>query len=617
MANTEKIRNIAIIAHVDHGKTTLVDGLLKQGGTFRENEHVAERVMDSGDIERERGITITAKNTAVHYKDFKINIVDTPGHADFGGEVERILSMVDGACLLVDAAEGPLPQTRFVLKKALAQGLKVMVVVNKVDRQDARPQEVLNEIFNLFIDLEANDEQCDFPVIYAVAREGKAFKSLDDRSKATDLIPLFDLITSFVPPPKADPDAKLQMLIANLGYSDYLGRLAIGRVIAGELKVGMQVAVVGETSKGEKTVKPLKVTGLFTYNGLKQVPTDRVLAGDIAVLAGVDDIKLGDTVVGVADPQVVPLEMRWDPRDLALPRPKIDEPTLAVEWSVNNSPLAGKEGEFVTSRKLRERLEKETLTNVALRFQETDSADRFMMMGRGEFQMAILAETLRREGYEFALGQPRILFKEENGVTLEPYELAILDVPEFSQGTVTQMFQVRKGILQNIQNRNGRVRIEIKIPSRGLIGLRSRFMTETKGEGLFNFQSAGYEPVKGDIPQRMVGALVSDRNGESNVYSLKDTQERGILFVNGGVEVYEGMIVGENAKPQDLWVNVTRAKQLTNFRTVNKDEAIVITPPRPMTLERGLEWINEDEIIEVTPKSIRARKKILSKTQRK
>jgi GTP-binding protein len=613
----EKIRNIAIIAHVDHGKTTLVDGLLKQAGTFRENEAIADRVMDSGDIERERGITITAKNTAVLYKDYKINIVDTPGHADFGGEVERILSMVDGACLLVDAAEGPLPQTRFVLRKALAQGLKVMVVINKVDRQDARPAEVLNEVFNLFIDLDANDEQADFPVVYAVAREGKAFNKLEDRATSDSLNPLFDRIVSFVPAPKADPTKPMQMLIANLGYSEYLGRLAIGRVRAGTLKVGEQAAVIGADENGNQTSKAMKIMGLFTFHGLKQAPTDEVVSGDIAVLAGIEEIKLGDSVVASPDPQKVPFDKRWDPKTLALPRPRIDEPTLSVEWMVNTSPLAGREGEFVTSRKLRERLEKEVMTNVALRFHETESAERFILMGRGEFQMGILAEQLRREGYEFALGQPRIINKTIDGQECEPYELAIMDVPEFAQGTITQMFQVRKGLLQNIQNRGGRVRLEIKIPSRGLIGLRSRFMTETRGEGLFNFQSLGYEPLRGEVPQRLVGALVSDRAGDSNSYSLEGTQDRGVLFIGHGVTVYEGMIIGECAKPQDLWVNVVRSKQLTNFRTVNKDDAIVLTPPRIMTIERGLEWVNDDEIIEVTPKSIRARKKLLSKSGRK
>jgi GTP-binding protein len=613
----QNIRNIAIIAHVDHGKTTLVDGLLKQAGTFRANESVADRMMDTGDLERERGITITAKNTAVLYKDYKINIVDTPGHADFGGEVERILSMVDGACLLVDAAEGPLPQTRFVLRKALSQGLKVMVVINKIDRQDARPQEVLNEVFNLFIDLDASDEQCDFPVVFAIARDGKAFNKLEDREAAVDLQPLFDKIVSFVPPPKSNPNEKLQMLIANLSYSEYLGRLAIGRIRSGSLKVGDLVSVVGENASGQQTTKSVKVQGLFTYQGLRQVQADEVSSGDIAVLAGVDEIRLGDTIVAFPDPQKYSASERWDPASLALPRPQIDEPTLSMEWLVNTSPLAGREGEHVTSRKLRDRLLKETLTNVALRFLDTDSPERFILMGRGEFQMAILAEQMRREGFEFALGQPQILYKTIDGVQHEPMELAVLDVPEFAQGTITQMFQVRKGILQNIVNRgSGRVRLEVLIPSRGIIGLRSRFMTETKGEGLFNFIAAGYEPLKGEILNRVNGALVSDRAGDSNSYALESLQERGVLFVGNGVNVYEGMVIGENAKDADLWVNPTKTKQLTNFRTVNKDDAIVLTPPRVVTLERGIEWIANDEILEVTPKNIRARKKQLSKNAR-
>jgi GTP-binding protein len=613
--DVQHLRNVAIIAHVDHGKTTLVDGLLKQAGTFRSNEAVADRVMDSGDLEKERGITITAKNTAVILNEYKINIVDTPGHADFGGEVERILAMVDGACLLVDAAEGPLPQTRFVLRKALAQGLKVMVVINKVDRPDARPQAVLDEVFNLFIDLEANDEQADFPVIYAIARDGKAAERLEDVEHSKDLMPLFKKIIEFVPAPKVDQSAKTKMLISNLGYSDYLGRLAIGRVSSGNLKVGSQAAVIGLNAKGENTVKQMKITGLFTYHGLRQAPAEEVTGGDIAVLSGIDEISLGDSVVEVADPQVVPLAERWDPISLVMVRPKIDEPTLAMEWAVNNSPMAGREGEHVTSRKLRDRLIRETMTNVALRFMETESPDRFIVMGRGEFQMAILAEQMRREGFEFALGQPRILNKEIDGVTHEPMELAVLDVPEFSQGTITQMFQIRKGLLQNIVNRGGRVRLEILIPSRGLIGLRSRFMTETRGEGLFNFISAGFEPLRGDIPHRLVGCLVSDRAGDANSYSLESLQDRGVMFIGHGAQVYEGMVLGENARPGDLWINVTKAKQLTNFRTVNKDDAIVLTPPRVVTLERGIEWITEEEILEVTPKNIRARKKILAKNQ--
>lgn len=615
--STEKIRNIAIIAHVDHGKTTLVDQLLKQAGTFRSNEATADRMMDSMDLERERGITIAAKNTAVLYKDYKINIVDTPGHADFGGEVERILAMVDGCCLLVDAAEGPLPQTRFVLRKALAQNMRVMVVVNKIDRQDARPQEVLNEIFNLFIDLEANDEQCDFPYIFAIARDGKAFAKLEDRNDPeANLQVLFDKVIEIMPHPRVEPEKPLQMLISNLSYSDYLGRLAVGRVVAGKLKVGETAAVVGVNAKGESQVKPFKIQGLFTYHGLKQVPVDEVVAGDIAVLAGIEEVNLGDTIAAAPGPGT-PAANRWDPASLALPRPTIDEPTLKIEWYVNTSPLAGREGQHVTSRKLRDRLEKETLTNVALRFQETDNADRFMMMGRGELQMAILAETLRREGFEFALGQPQILIKEENGVKMEPVELAILDIPEFSQGTITQMFQQRKGILQNIVNRgSGRVRLEIQIPARGLIGLRNRVMTESRGEGLFNVISAGYQEMKGEIPNRLNGALVSDRAGESNAYALEGLQERGILFIGHATQVYEGMIVGECAKDNDLDLNVCKSKQLTNFRTVNKDDAIVLTPPKLMTIERGMEWIADDELLEITPKSIRARKKVLEKNRR-
>ena len=617
--SAEKIRNIAIIAHVDHGKTTLVDGLLKQSGTFRTNESVADRVMDSGDLEKERGITITAKNTAILYKDYKINIVDTPGHADFGGEVERILSMVDGCCLLVDAAEGPLPQTRFVLRKAMDQGLKVVVVINKIDRQDARPQEVLDEVFNLFIDLEATDEQCDFPVVYAIAREGKAFKELSGRELATDLSPLFDQIIETVPPPTILEGGKFRMIVANLGYSEYLGRLAIGRVREGRVRPNEPLALVYEDATTlEQKGKPVRVTGIFTFMGLAQVPTESMNAGDIGVVAlGDQEVRIGDSLVALPD-STVSAANKWDPVSLALPRIRVEAPTLQIEWRVNDSPFAGKEGTHVTSRKLRDRLLKETMTNVALQFHETDSPDRFMLKGRGEFQMAILSEQMRREGYEFALGQPVILMKTEKGVVFEPMELAVLDVPEFAQGAITQMFQKRKGVLQNIINRGlGRARLEIKIPSRGLIGVRNRFLTETKGAGLFNFMSIGYEEHRGEIPQRTNGALVCDRAGDSNAYSLESLQERGILFIGHAVPCYEGMVIGENAKPQDLWVNPVKAKQLTNFRTVNKDDAIVLSPPKTMTIERGLEWIADDEIMEITPTSIRARKKFLGKNQQK
>ena len=610
---SNKIRNIAIIAHVDHGKTTLVDELLKQSGTFRTNQQLSDRMMDSMDLERERGITIAAKNTAILYQDYKINIVDTPGHSDFGGEVERILSMVDGCCLLVDAAEGPLPQTRYVLTKALEQNLKVIVVINKVDRKDARPGEVLNEIFDLFIELGATDEQCHFPYIYAIAREGKANEKLEDVASSENLNALFQMIVDKVPPPKLDDDQPLRMLIANLGYSEYLGRLAIGKIKSGSLKRNKMATIVGVDEDGNQSLSNFKVQALYTYHGLKQVETEEVIGGDIAVLAGIEAIAIGDTVVGTPDVK----NNEFDPASFALPRIKIDEPTLEVEWLVNNSPLSGTEGEHVTSRKIRDRLLKEAMTNVALRFKETDTPDRFILRARGELQVSILAETLRREGFEFSLGQPQILFKKVDGEVHEPMEHAVLDIPLFSQGTITQMLQKRKGLLQNISQRGSdRMRLEFLIPSRGLIGLRSMFMTTTNGQGLFNFMAAGYEPFKGDILRRLTGALVSDRAGDANAYSLEDLQARGVLFIGHGAAVYEGMIIGENAKENDLNVNCVRSKQLTNFRTVNKDDAIVLTPPRIFTIERGLEWIREDELIEVTPKNIRGRKKALAKNQR-
>ena len=610
---SQNIRNIAIIAHVDHGKTTLVDELLKQSGTFRSNQQLSERMMDSMDLERERGITIAAKNTAIHFNDHKINIVDTPGHSDFGGEVERILSMVDGCCLLVDAAEGPLPQTRYVLTKALEKNLSIIVVINKIDRKDARPDEVLNEIFDLFIELGATEEQCDFPYIFAIAREGKAAQKLEAVPESTNLDDLFKLVIEKIPCPKIDQDQPARMLIANLGYSEYLGRLAIGKVQSGALTRNKMAAVIGLDDTGTQKTKQFKVQALYTYHGLKQVDADEVIGGDIAVIAGIDDISIGDSIVGLPDQKT----SDFIPASFALPRIKIDEPTLEVEWLVNNSPLSGREGEHVTSRKIRDRLLKETMTNVALRFKETDSPDRFILRARGELQVSILAETLRREGYEFALGQPQILFKEVDGQTHEPMEHAVLDLPLFAQGTITQILQRRKGLLQNISQRGtDRIRLEFSIPSRGLIGLRSQFMTQTNGLGLFNFLAAGYEPFKGEILRRTTGALVSDRAGESSSYALEDLQDRGVLFIGHGAQVYEGMIIGENAKENDLNVNCCRTKQLTNFRTVNKDDAIVLTPPRLMTIERGLEWIREDELMEVTPKNIRARKKVLAKNMR-
>jgi len=609
----DKIRNIAIIAHVDHGKTTLVDELLKQSGTFKSHQATSDRMMDSMDLERERGITIAAKNTAIIYNDYKINIVDTPGHSDFGGEVERILSMVDGCCLLVDAAEGPLPQTRYVLSKALEQNLKLIVVINKVDRKDARADEVLNEIFDLFIELGATEEQCEFPYIYAIAREGKAGTDLAKVPESTNLNALFDMVIEKVPHPKLDEDQPPRVLIANLGYSEYLGRLAIGKIKSGSLKRGKMAAVVGVDAAGNPTSKQFKVQALYTYHGLKQVEAEEVSGGDVAVLAGIEEISIGDSIVGMPDLR----DSTYNPATYALPRIKIDEPTLEIEWIVNNSPLAGREGEHVTSRKIRDRLLKEAMTNVALRFQEAESADRFILRARGELQVSILAETLRREGFEFALSQPQILFKQVDGKTHEPIEHAVLDIPVFAQGAVTQMLQKRKGLLQSVAQRgDDRLRLEFSIPSRGLIGLRNQFMTQTNGQGLFNFMSAGYEEHKGDIQRRLNGALVSDRAGDSNSYGLVDLQERGILFIGHATQVYEGMIIGENAKENDLNVNPCKAKQLTNFRTVNKDDAIVLTPPKPMTIERGLEWIGEDELIEVTPKNIRGRKRILAKNQR-
>ncbi|MBP7845422.1 MAG: translational GTPase TypA [Proteobacteria bacterium] len=612
----KELRNIAIIAHVDHGKTTLVDALLQQAGTFASHENVAERMMDSMDLERERGITIAAKNTAIYYKDYKINIVDTPGHSDFGGEVERILSMVDGAIVLVDAAEGPLPQTRFVLQKALQKGIKFFVLVNKVDRKDARPQEVINAVFNLLIELGAPDEQCDFQYVYAVAREGKAFEKLEDWENTKDIRLIFDKIIELLPPPKLPTHDKAQMLVANLTHSDYFGRLAIGRLNSGKLQKGQLMSVISENEAGENVAKQFKIQHLFTYWGLKQYPVDEIKAGDIAVIGGMDECALGDSIVEMPTGQT-PREERWDPVSLALPRLRVDPPTLRVEWYVNNSPLAGREGEHVTSRKLRERLEKEILLNPSLKLEIDDGVqDCFKLMGRGELQMAILAETMRREGYEMSMGMPQILLREIDGVTQEPMELAILDIPVFSQGSITQMFQVRKGLLQNIiPIGDDRLRLEFLIPTRGLIGLRSRFLTETKGEGLFNIQSAGYEPMKGEIEHRKNGCLVSDRDGESNTYALDKTQERGVLFIGTAVQVYEGMIVGENAKENDLWVNVVRTKQLTNFRTVNKDEAMVLSPPRTVTIEGGLEWIRGDELLEITPKNIRLRKRNLKQTR--
>ncbi len=612
MSNYEDMRNVAIVAHVDHGKTTLVDAMLKQAGTFRDNENVRDRVMDSMDLEKERGITIAAKNTALYYDNCKINVVDTPGHSDFGAEVQRILSMVDGVVLLVDAAEGPLPQTRYVLSKALEMGLKSILVINKVDRKDARAQEVLDEVFSLYIDLGADDEQCDFPTLFAIGKDGIASYDADKVQEKSDLKDLFHCILNHIPSPKFPKDQPLQMLVSNLGYSEYLGRLAIGRVIAGQLEKNTRIAHAYLDSEGEEKIKYFKVQALFTYEGLEQKEVDSVQAGDIAILAGIDEVNIGDSLVDEGDGRD-----KEAVKKLILDRIPIDEPTLQVEFIVNNSPFAGKEGKHVTSRKIRERLEKEAYTNVALRFQETNEPDRFLLKARGELQISIVAETMRREGYEFALGQPQILTKEVDGKLCEPIEWAILDIPSFAQGRITQMLQERKGLLHNIEHKGAdRLRLTFRIPARGLIGLRSQFLTETCGEGLFNISSAGFEEHKGAIPTRSNGSLIADRQGESNSYALENLQERGILFIKGQTPVYEGMIIGENARTGDLNVNPCKTKQLTNFRTVNKDDAIVLTPPRAITIESGLEWMADDELLEVTPESLRLRKKQLAKNFR-
>lgn len=597
----QKIRNIAIIAHVDHGKTTLVDGLLKQSGTFRANEVVAERVMDSMDLERERGITIMAKNTSVSYEGYKINIVDTPGHADFGGEVERTLKMVDGVMLLVDASEGPLPQTRFVLKKALESNLKVIVVINKIDRQDARVDEVLNEVFDLFIDLDAQDWQIDFPTIYAVAREGWAVEDLKDRDKPGNTLEiLFKKVIEVIPAPKGRVENNLQILVTNIGYNNFVGRLAIGRVTEGVIKVGDTVSIC----KADK-INKIRVVALYTYEGLKQVETQKVEAGDICIIAGEQGIEIGDTISSAENP-------------VAMDRVVVEEPTVSMLFSVNNGPFAGKEGDLVTSRKILERLEKELLYNVSLRLEKTAATDSFKVYGRGELQLAILIEQMRREGFELLVSKPRVLIKEIDGEKCEPMEHAVFDVPEFAVGIVTEKMGVRKGVMTNMNNKgSGRVRLEFKVPSRGLIGYRSEFLTDTKGTGMMNTISAGYEPLKGEIGGRLNGALISDRGGTSVAYGLFHLEPRGKMFIGAGAEVYEGMIIGEHAKDNDLIVNAVREKKLTNMRASGSDDAVKLTPPIDMTLERAMEWINDDELIEVTPKNIRLRKRVLDPNQRK
>ena len=592
------IRNIAIIAHVDHGKTTLVDVMLRQSGTFRENEQVRDRVMDSMDLERERGITIMAKNTAVRYRQVKINIVDTPGHADFGGEVERVLKMVDGVMLLVDAAEGCLPQTRFVLRKALEARLPAIAVVNKIDRSDARPAEVVDEIYELFLDLDATDEQIEFPILYAVSRDGIAKRKLEDESR--DLQPLFEQIVESIPPPKELRSDSLQLLVANLDYNDYVGRLAIGRIFSGEIKIGDQIAVV----KPDRSLHKTKVTQLYVFEGLKRESVEKAGFGEIVALAGIENINIGDTITSFDNPH-------------PLPAIAVDEPTIAMIFGVNNSPFAGREGKYVTSRQLKERLDKEILGNVAIRVEETESPDQFKVSGRGELQLAILIEMMRREGYELQVSKPEAITRKVDTRLLEPIEAVVVDCPDEFIGVITEALGRRKGQMTKMVNHGtGRVRLEFETPSRGLIGFRNEFLTETKGTGLLNTMFLRWGDWQGAMRGRSTGSLVADRMGETTTYALYNLQERGTLFVRSGTRVYEGMIIGENARAVDLDVNAIKEKKLTNMRASTADEALRLVPPKELSLEQALEFIADDELVEVTPETIRLRKRILPSNQR-
>lgn len=593
-----EIRNVAIIAHVDHGKTTLVDALLRQSGTFRENEHVEERVMDSNDLEKERGITILAKNTAVMYNGIKINIIDTPGHADFGGEVERVLKMVDGVILLVDAFEGVMPQTRFVLRKALALNLKPIVVLNKIDRPGARPKEVVNEVYDLFFDLAASEEQLDFPVVYASAKQGIA--SLEENGQGTDMKPLFDTIVKYVGEPNVSAEGTMQMLVSSIDYDNYVGRIAIGRLERGTIKENQPVAVCRKDGK----VQNLKISKIYTYAGLKKMEIAEAQAGDIIAVVGIPDINIGETIAAVENPEAIPFV-------------DIDEPTLTMTFSVNNGPFAGKEGEFVTSRHLRERLMKELESNVSLRVEETDSPDSFKVSGRGELHLSVLIETMRREGFELMVSRPTVIYKEINGVKCEPMEELVIDVPDEYTGSVIEKLGTRKAEMTNmITGEQGYTRLEFKIPARGLIGYRSEFMTDTKGNGIMNHVFSGYEPFKGEMSTRGKGVLIAFETGKTLTYGLYNAQERGTLFIGAGVDVYQGMIVGENPRNEDIEVNVCKAKHLTNTRASGSDDALRLTPPRQFSLEQAIEYIAEDELVEVTPKNIRLRKKILDPTAR-
>ena len=591
-------RNVAIIAHVDHGKTTLVDALLHQSGIFRANERVAERAMDNTDLERERGITILAKNTAVHYRDVLINIVDTPGHADFGGEVERTLAMVDGVLLLVDASEGPLPQTRFVLRKALESRLTPLLVINKIDRPDARVQEVLNEVYDLFIDLDATEEQLGFPVLYTSARAGTSSTSMD--TPGEDLRPLFDAIIDHVPPPRGDPEAPLQMLVANLDSSDYLGRIAIGRIFNGRVRIGDSVAVC----KLDRRVQETKVTKLFAFEGLRRIDITEAAAGDIVCLAGIEDITIGETIADV--------ELR-----VAMPPIAVDEPTVSMIFGVSTSPMSGRDGHYVTSRQLKDRLDRELLGNVSIKVEPTDTPEQMKVLGRGELQLSILIEMMRREGHELQVSRPDIVTREVGGTVVEPVEELVIDVAEEFQGVVIAQVGTRRGTMTKmVNNGSGRVRLEFRIPARGLIGFRSQLLTETKGTGIMNHLFAGWEPWHGAIASRATGALVADRAGVATAFAIWNLQERGEIFIDPGQPVYEGMIIGENARAADMDVNVTKEKKQTNMRASSADEAVRLIPPRKLGLEQAIEWINDDELVEVTPHNIRIRKRVLAANQR-
>jgi GTP-binding protein len=599
MVEASKIRNIAIIAHVDHGKTTLVDAMLQQAGTYRDNETVVERAMDSMDLERERGITIMAKNASVRYGDYKINILDTPGHADFGGEVERVLKMVDGIVLLVDSAEGCLPQTRFVLRKALELKLPCIALVNKIDRQDARPEEVLDEIYDLFIDLGATDKQIDFPVLYSISRDGIAKKNLADESK--NLIPLFEQIIETIPAPHAVRDDSLQILVANIDYNAFVGRLAIGRIFSGEVSKNEEIMV----SKIDGVLQKIRVKELYIFDGMKRVTVDKAGVGEIVAIAGYDEINIGETFTSVENPMPLPIIA-------------VDEPTIVMVFGVNTSPFSGLEGKFVTSRQIKDRLEKELLGNVALRVTETESADQFRVSGRGELQLSILIEMMRREGFELQVSKPEVITRKgPNGETQEPIELVVIDVPDEFIGVVTEALGRRKGqMTKMINNGTGRVRLEFEVPSRGLIGFRGEFLTETKGTGLLNTLFLRFDSWLGELKGRGTGSLVSDRMGETTTFALFNLQERGKMFVNPNTKVYEGMLVGENARNADMDINAIKEKKLSNMRTSSADEAMRLVPVKPLSLEEALEFIADDELIEVTPKSIRLRKRILKANER-